>query len=278
MGYTFLEGYDTSVNVVNHIDEDRTNNNVNNLEIITQEDNVRKANMNGRKKSTKKAVCQYDKNGTFIARYSSINEAAAATNVSAKSLPGVCKNSNHTAGGYIWKYEDPENARKIGVPETAVVIDGYPNYCVTPCGKIYSKNIGRIMKEKPTVDGYRGVGLCRNGIKTDVLVHRIVAQHFIPNPTNLPSVNHKNYNTADNCVENLEWVDAPGNARHDHLRNRVYGKKVEQYDKLGNKIATYKNIADATKQTGVDNSSIVKTCKCKMRFAGGFTWKYVTDL
>lgn len=53
-----------------------------------------------------------------------------------------------------------------------------------------------------------------NGNKMRPKVHRLVAQHFIPNPNNLPQVNHKNMNTLDNRAENLEWCDNTENQRH----------------------------------------------------------------
>lgn len=60
---------------------------------------------------------------------------------------------------------------------------------------------------------YHHVGLCKNGIKKRVNIHRLLAELFIPNPDNLPQVDHIDGNTDNNSVENLEWVSASENSR-----------------------------------------------------------------
>jgi hypothetical protein len=64
--------------------------------------------------------------------------------------------------------------------------------------------------------GYRRVRLMRPGYIRRVFVHRIVAETFIPNPENLPCINHKNGLKWDNRVENLEWSDYPANVKHSY--------------------------------------------------------------
>lgn len=61
---------------------------------------------------------------------------------------------------------------------------------------------------------YGQIGLCINGKYSKKLVHRLVAQAFIPNPENLPEVNHKDRNKLNNNSYNLEWVTRLGNAQH----------------------------------------------------------------
>ena len=70
--------------------------------------------------------------------------------------------------------------------------------------------------------GYYEVGLRKNGIKKYYLVHRLVAQEFIPNPENKPQINHKNGIKTDNFIENLEWVTNSENILHAY---RVLGRK-----------------------------------------------------
>jgi len=61
---------------------------------------------------------------------------------------------------------------------------------------------------------YYMVGLSRNGKVKKHLVHRLVAEAFIPNPDKLPQVNHKDGNVHNNSVENLEWISNAGNTKH----------------------------------------------------------------
>lgn len=95
---------------VNHIDEDKTNNKVSNLEWCTAKYNSNYGTRNQRiyGKSNKKSVLQFSKDGTFIRKHDSINKAAFTVNVTPAALCKCLKNINKTAGGFIWKYEDKE--------------------------------------------------------------------------------------------------------------------------------------------------------------------------
>lgn len=62
--------------------------------------------------------------------------------------------------------------------------------------------------------GYRFVSLYKEGRGYPYLVHRLIAETFIPNPLNLPQVNHKDFNKANNAVSNLEWVTNSENREH----------------------------------------------------------------
>lgn len=79
--------------------------------------------------------------------------------------------------------------------------------------RVYTKIINKeVIKTEPIIlkqgsdkDGYKLVGLTKNNIRKNKKVHRLVAQYFIPNPENKPTVNHKNKIKYDNRVNNLEW-------------------------------------------------------------------------
>jgi hypothetical protein len=79
---------------------------------------------------------------------------------------------------------------------------------------------GKVLTQHPDKRGYLTVTLCRNGSRKTSLVHRLVAEAFIPNPDNLDTVNHKNEVREDNCVDNLEWL-----SRYD---NMMYGTCIER--------------------------------------------------
>lgn len=95
-------------------------------------------------------------------------------------------------------------------------IKGYEDYSVTKTGKIYSHLTKKFLKFDTSCRGYCKVKLMdrRIGRFITLQVHRIVALQFIKNPRNLPEVNHKDGNKANNSVWNLEWCTAEYNKRH----------------------------------------------------------------
>ena len=86
-------------------------------------------------------------------------------------------------------------------------IKGYEGiYQVSNLGRVYNCRYNRLLstptnRKKKYVD----VALNKNGVAKSYKVHRLVAEAFIPNPNNLPFVNHKDENPSNNCVDNLEW-------------------------------------------------------------------------
>ena len=89
-------------------------------------------------------------------------------------------------------------------------------------GGSYFKRIykGRILKFKIDYHGYYRVHLSVNGERKHYLVHRLVAEAFIPNPNNLPCVNHKDEDKTNNSVDNLEWCDVAYNNAYNGLHSR----------------------------------------------------------
>lgn len=73
---------------------------------------------------------------------------------------------------------------------------------------------GRILKHTRSGSDRQLVFLQREGIATNVAIHRLVALHFIPNPENLPVVNHINHDHHDNRSTNLEWCTQSHNIQH----------------------------------------------------------------
>lgn len=142
-----------------------------------------------------------------------------------------------------------------------------------------------ILKTKKTNCGYLQVSLYKDDAHFTKSVHRLVAQTFLPNPNNLPSINHKNEIKTDNRLDNLEWCDASYNAKYGTVIERVIKtrnesgcrcaeKPVEQRDLKGNLIATYKSINEAERNTDISHGSIVKVCQNIFKQAGGYKWNY----
>ena len=78
------------------------------------------------------------------------------------------------------------------------------------------KSHGKIIKGEITSGGYCRVHISHKGVQYKFLVHRLVAEAFIPNPDGLPEVNHINCDKYDNRVENLEWCDRMQNLIHSY--------------------------------------------------------------
>lgn len=102
-------------------------------------------------------------------------------------------------------------------------IKNYPGYQVSNLGRvkrISSKGLdGRLLKEKILKGGhfsntYKFVHLARDGKCKSEMIHRLVAEAFIPNPEKLPVVNHKDGNKLNNSSNNLEWCTQADNLKH----------------------------------------------------------------
>ncbi len=72
----------------------------------------------------------------------------------------------------------------------------------------------QLLQSSPTQRGYLHVGVTLDGVERTMLVHRLVALAFLPNPENKPQVNHKNCRKQDNRLANLEWMTGKENMDH----------------------------------------------------------------
>jgi len=99
-------------------------------------------------------------------------------------------------------------------------IKGYEDkYQVSSFGRVRSldrdiNRKGKILKHCYFSNRYTYVSLCKEGTRSNKLIHRLIAQAFIPNPENYPQINHKNGIKDDNRLENLEWVSQSMNMKH----------------------------------------------------------------
>ena len=154
------------------------------------------------------------------------------------------------------------------------------HYLVSDSGQVWSLRRHRSLKPKIDRYGYEAVGLSVNGKLYHRTIHRLVAEAFIPNPNNLPTVNHINENKTDNRVSNLEWTSIADNVNHGTRNERMANTKsrhpVERIDKDGT-IVTYKGVKDAWRKTGITRSSISLCCKNIRHTAGGYRWRYADE-
>lgn len=180
-------------------------------------------------------------------------------------------------------------------------IKGYENcYLISTFGRIITLARNGIPNTK-IISGtkcgrYERIGLRKNGVRKHFSVHRLVADTFIPNPNNLPQVDHINGNCFDNRVVNLRWATAKENIRNPitfarykqkmvERRDNESCKAVSQYSKDGILITTFQSIREAERITGIPHSNISAAAFNKrrkhgdhfatIRSAGGYLWKFL---
>lgn len=96
-----------------------------------------------------------------------------------------------------------------------LIINNKPtDYDINELGEIYSHKTHKILSGTVYNTGYKMVRLTTEDGKKGYAIHRLVAENFIPNPDNLPIVNHIDGNKLNNSVENLEWVSQADNRKH----------------------------------------------------------------
>lgn len=104
------------------------------------------------------------------------------------------------------------------------IIKGYENYSISDTGEVRNEKTGKTLrtyvKTKRSTNGYEMVYLYNRKGRRCFFVHRLVASAFIPNPKKLPQVNHKDENSLNNNVWNLEWCDAKYNLGYGTVRKR----------------------------------------------------------
>lgn len=165
-------------------------------------------------------------------------------------------------------------------------VKGYEDkYLISNTGKVKSINFNntneckylKLRNEK----GYLYVELYKNSKKNKKYVHKLVAEAFIPNPNNLPQINHKDENKENNNTNNLEWCTAYYNSNYGNRNLKVsmnhIRRKVIQYSIDGNKINCFNSIQEASLKTKTCYSSIIRCCKGDYKQAGGYIWEYGDD-
>lgn len=173
---------------------------------------------------------------------------------------------------------------------------GYENYYqVSNLGNVRSKDRvvntwhgvilkkGRMIKQSICNNGYYSVCFQVNNIKKQCLVHRIVAQAFIPNLDNMPYINHKDENRLNNNIENLEWCTAKYNINYGTCKERrnetkrdkcKLSKTTLQYNLEGTLIKEWKSTKEIERELGFSNQGVSACCRGIRKSFNGFIWKY----
>lgn len=143
------------------------------------------------------------------------------------------------------------------------------NYEVSNLGNVRRIGAKKNRKIQDNGIGYCKVSLSKEGKKKFYLIHRLVAETFIPNPDNLPCVNHKDEDKSNNCVDNLEWCSIE--------YNNAYGTRTEKTYKPVYCVEldrTFKSLTEAAKELGLSKGNITNCCKGRYKTTGGYHFRY----
>lgn len=148
----------------------------------------------------------------------------------------------------------------------------------------------RILKPKKSKSGYLYVNLSQDNKAKPKTVHRIVAETFLPNPDNLPQVNHKDEDKANNCVSNLEWCTVSQNINYGTRNDRTketLSKPVIQKTLSGEFVKLWPSTLEIQYQNKWHHGDILHCCNgghfCKKRgkwvnniTAYGYKWEWAS--
>ena len=170
-------------------------------------------------------------------------------------------------------------------------IKGYENYEVTTTGEVINTKTGKVLKPYKEKNGYLRIHLSKNNKQKWFLVHRLVAEAFIPNPENLPCVNHKDEDKTNNYVGrpetdfkdgNLEWCSYEYNINYGTRNKRVSnktknGKKSKTVLQLrmdGSLVRVWPSVMEIQRQLGYSQCSVSNCCLGKYHSSYGYKWCY----
>lgn len=140
----------------------------------------------------------------------------------------------------------------------------------------YSCQSEFILKPSVANTGYAQVCLYANGTRKKFLVHRLVAGAFIPNPDNLPQINHKDENRLNNHISNLEWCTPEYNNAYGSAKIRAIdtrSKPIEQLTYDGKVIAVYRSSRIASEITGIKKGTLIMAIN-KHSQCNGYFWRF----
>lgn len=158
------------------------------------------------------------------------------------------------------------------------IIDEFPNYSISNTGLIRNDKTGKYLKHSPKGTGYDRVCLYKDGKRYYRMVHRLLAIAHIPNPDNLPEIDHINTIRNDNRIENLRWCSHKQNVNNSISLVNIgesHKKLIECYTLDNQFVKQYPSTKEAAIELGVTPAAIHNVLKGKRPTCKGYIFKYV---
>lgn len=173
-------------------------------------------------------------------------------------------------------------------------IKEYEDYYIYDNGTVWSNKSNKFLTPFAPQD-YLKVSLLNENGRKDKLIHRLVAEAFIPNPNNYETVNHIDSNKKNNDVSNLEWCDLKTNIQKYYATHKeTYVTHKETKQKVNNnflkinppraiiqcdkntkeEIQVFNSINNAAKSVNASPSNILQVANGKRKSAAGYYWKF----
>ena len=159
-------------------------------------------------------------------------------------------------------------------------IDGWEDkYAVSDTGKVKNIISGKMVSQHDNGVGYKKVQLWRDGVGgRHAYVHRLVASAFLPDKGNRTEVNHRDGNSSNNAVENLEWVTSSENTKHAVYRGALCSwgnrsKPIEARNIATGEVIRFATISEAEKALG--SRHITDVLKGKRHQCKGYDFRYL---
>lgn len=155
-------------------------------------------------------------------------------------------------------------------------IKGYEGlYQISNLGRVKStkRHEETIMSPPRDKVGYTRVSLLKDGYRKTYLVHRLVAEMFIPNPDNKKEVDHIDTDPTNNVVTNLRWV-SPSENQFNELTYKRKCRPIIQFDINGYLIRKWDSLTAVQKELGITKGNISSCLRGASKTSGGYMWKY----
>jgi hypothetical protein len=276
---TIFLGIIPGKDIVNHINGNRSDNRLENLEWVTVAENQKPEKKLSGGGQALRPVVQYSREGVPLQIWDSLTSAAVAVRGAISTISGACRLHTVTPEGFQWRYYD----------EVMIVPGEMWSSCVYDGVVVEVSSHGRAVSQKDKVKtyghddgrGYRKININRRA----VFVHRLVCLTFKPieNPEKYV-VNHIDNDSTNNHFSNLEWVTQQLNVMHAQQFKQQNTRPVNQYDLSGNFLQQYPSIRKAAKDMECQETQIINVCRGNLTQNGGvhsschgYKWRYAEE-